>query len=224
MASIDRLFRVYEEIELPGGVQARVRAMSDYELQLRSKRSLEVSSKAVRELRNPDSGEHFSLIAPLDEATDESLRAICGSYHVRDANQQAARDLQPKYIPFPDDASDEEKRKVIEDREKELSDIRDKRIKKAGELLDAYRKSLESKDRDRLLAEAKRKIEGATADSAYADEYANQTLLICVETPDGKPYFDGVDEVRLVPSRVQDMILEKVRSVNEIDPLRLGGQ
>jgi len=221
--TVDRLFRVSKDIELLGH-KLKVRALSDLEMQLRHREAMRASVVVERALRDPDSTESLVNLAPLEQSAPDDLKSILVIYHQRETQIKAAREIPLDYLPFPDEATEEEQREVLARRETHAKLIQDKRKASVEQEVESYRKSLEDKSVEWLLAQAKGKTIMANASASFAEEFALHTIYTTLETPEGKRYFDSLDEVRLVPASVRNLILTTFSEVNDLDPLRLNGQ
>jgi len=218
--TLDRLFRVRKETSV-GQVKLWVRALSDFEMNVRHRQATKESLDATKRLADTESVEYQTYYLPLAEMDEPSLRVLLQSYQRREFTAQAEREILLEYIPFPDEASDDEERDVQDRREQAEKALPDRRKEFVTKKMDAFKTAIESKDRTWLESELKSQIKSSVSDAAYGERYVYETLLVQVETEDGKPYFRDLAEVRGLNRAVIDHLMAEGRSVNDLDPLAL---
>lgn len=221
---LDRLWRPCKDRELPGGITVVIRALSDYEIRARNRQSLEASITASESLKDKASSDYKTHISPLGDASDDDLKSIILSARRQEARQELDRQIQPKYLPIPDGASDDEEKEVLKNRESEIEKVKSERETKEIALMKKYVDELDSKDHETLVKEASQKIIKLVSDAAYSEEYVYGTVLASTEDRDGKQFFSSKDEVRKLPNQVLEILMKDFREVNDLDPLKLSGR
>ena len=222
MYTVDELFRTCKPIEL-AGKKLVVRALGDYELQLRNRLALLARVKAENRLKDEASDEYQTVLKPLDDETDGVLRSTLTEMWKWEAWQAAYREIQPKYIPFPDDPKPEEEAQVIADREAEPEKVREKREAFVKERVEANQKAFTEADHARLLSETRRLTILAYGQTEGDAELVHRTLLICVQKEDGQPYFKDMAQVQQLQGSVITALMKEFSEVNNLDPLKLNG-
>jgi len=224
--TMDDLFQVRQETEI-GGKKVSVRALSDLERQLASRKALEESAKKEKELKTDGSPDNLAAFATLDRGEDDTLKASLAIYKQNDAWREAIDKVQPEFIPFPDKATDEERRSVMLRRDEEIKRSTEARKTYVDKYIEKYKKSIDKLTHDQLVEEIRKQTIRLAVDLAYNETYELECLLVSVErNKDGLyvPYFRNRNEVSKVPDKVRAKLLETLRVVNGIDPLALNGQ
>lgn len=224
--SMDDLFQVRQETEI-GGKKVSVRALSDLERQLASRKALEESARKEKELKTDGSPDNLAAIATIEWGTDETLKDSLAIYKQSDAWREAIKEIQPNFIPFPDKATDEEQREVLIAREAELKRAHEARQAYAEKYIEKYKKDVAKLTREKMIAEVRKQTIRLATDLTYNESYELECLLVSVERmKDGVyvSYFRNKDEVRKVPDAVRSKLLVTLREVNDVDPLSWSGQ
>jgi hypothetical protein len=54
-------------------------------------------------------------------------------------------------------------------------------------------------------------------------ELVHRTILMCVQKPDGQPYFKDMGQVQQLQGSVITQLMKEFSEVNNLDPLKLNG-
>ena len=212
--TLDRLMRPTKQVSVAGRVFT-VRALTDLERNLRFRAATLARSKISRKLDDPNSEEHLVNFGDYASSTDEELRDVIAIFRRRDAWMQATKSVQYNFIPYPDEATEEERDAVNKQRE----DMLDRLNKERDAFVDKYiadlRKGLENGTREALLAEYMKAAKENILLGAFNEEADFQTLYISL---DGKM---PMEDVRGLHPSVRQKLLEAVMEVDNIDPLLL---
>lgn len=216
--TLDRLFRVSKEVELPGNIKVKVRALSDAELQTRNRSALRARFEAEKRLKDPESTEYIITLLPLEDADADAYRATLLAYRRSEVAGEAERELPLVYVPFPDNADDAERVVVLGQREESEKAIRQKRAELAEKWLANYAKTLTDMDEEALRKQCRQKTAEFFGRTEFFNEFMAHTIYLCTETLDGQRYFASVEEAKGVPLVVTNRIAEIVAEVNDLDP------
>lgn len=221
---LDSLFRTATEVRLPGGKTVTVRALGDAEIRGRESMARAEAARFRKKLKDENSDEHLSYISSLSELTDEQLRTLIVQMYVQlEAQDEARTQAKPQFVPVPEDANDEDKLDA-EDAQKE----EDERAQKEYEeilksLSEAFRKNVESWDRDKLLAEAR---EWTTRSLAYT-EFMRMTVLASLYMATevkGKRFFQSLQEVDNANRTIVNLLYDAFIEVNDKDSWEIAKQ
>jgi len=118
--TLDRLWRVSQPIEL-GGHKLVIRALSSYEIKCRFDEATLATLQVRKDLKAPDSRYYqLNIQSTLEAATDDELRLLIVRGTSGQATGEAVRDIQPEYVPYPDEASDAERAETLTARQAQL--------------------------------------------------------------------------------------------------------
>ena len=205
MATLDSLFLSSAEIEL-GNTKLYLRALSDFDLQARDEYALLALAKKNKELSDPASNDYLRYLGWTDAATDEQLQDMVLRVASYDFQRQALSDIQPKLIPMPDDATDEERADILTKREEESVATQEARKDSVKAKNDALSEELKLLDHWKLLARARRSQANFQERDAYIRAVEQYTLYAicfkdsaCKERLFSKP--DDVSESTTPPAR-----------------------
>ena len=166
-----------------------MRTLTDAELSLRELTSLEASSVTEERLEDEASEEYKSIIAPLSRLDPPDLIAVIMAVRGRFIEERVRSEFPFRYIPFPDDATEEEKREVLTSRREHEATVRQKRSEDYSTRMAKDRGELEGLDTEELIAKAKNALISTEVFTAKLTEFHIQTIyMACVV--DGKPAFD----------------------------------
>lgn len=216
MVLLDRLFRASTEVEVPNGV-VTVHALGDVDIRQRDELALAEASRFRRLLKDPDSPEFLSLIAPLDDYPAEALCSTLVAYYEQlDAWPEAIKAIKPRFIAEPEGAELDEKLDANDEQQREDEEVKVKRAEWVKSLTDSYAKAIESWSQDKLLAEVKVKAIQMFAFLRYSDEARYASIYLSTEK-EGKPYFPTLASVRQTNRSVLDRLLTAFEEVDKID-------
>jgi len=159
-ARLDDLFRVVMDVEVLGR-KMYVRALSDFDVQARDEYALRASARARRSLSDSTSEDAQARLGWLDTATDEQLQKAVG-YLIEAVDQpeltrQVIRDIEPRMIPFPDGADDDEKADVLKQREDEIKRVEKERLAFIEQGLKERKAKTATMTREQMIAFARQK-------------------------------------------------------------------
>jgi len=220
--TLDRLFRPNVPFEI-GGQKFTIRALSDPEQNGRSMYATNRGRKIEKELADPQSDIYQYRIFVLERMSVESLQALLRGNRAGEIRRDLERDKPPVYIPFPDEATEEEKRAVLDSREeseaKRVKDINDAVEVKSSEFFDKF---LKDKAQAELFGMAKAQIIETLVLEQANMTFAHYTLY-CAVMKDGEQFFASPDEVAQMKDEVIFKMYRVAHEVNGIDPLALNG-
>lgn len=216
---LDDLYNTEADITLPDGQVITVRTMTDAEVNVRELASLEVSSVIEERLSDKGDPEYLSLIAPLEHLDPPDLIAVIMAVKTRYIEDRVRAEFPFRYIPFPDDATDEEKRDVLTRRRESEAKVQQRRSEVQSERGAKERADLEELDHDELRARATNALVSTEMFTARLTEYYAQTIFMACVDEDGSPTFD-LEAVRKHGTRggLNEKVFQRLMSVyNEID-------
>lgn len=216
---LDDLCRPYEIVTLPNGKNVRVRALSDAELRARDLEATRVSAVMMERLRDPNSREYQSIVLPVLQGDAAVMRQALLAYRSVEAAREVQIEIQPEFIPFPDNASEEEKREVMLRREAQNKEIAEKRAARIAALVEKEKAALSEMDEDKLRDLVSRRSVNGVSDSIWSDEFVIQTIYLSCEVEDGSGrYFVSPDQARGLPRTVRSLLWNKYAEADRIDP------
>lgn len=221
--TLDSLWRTKLPLTL-GEETVWVRVLSDLDLQARDEHAILAMVRRRRVLETPGTREHELYVESLDAAPDADLRTILGMAAQADLVREALRTIRTQVLPFPEEATDEEKARVIGERLAEDKRSQEERDAWVKEKLTAAQKGFVEMDRETLLASAREKqleTQGRLASSRGFQDYsiyaATYHDAACLERRFGSP-----EEVSQLPTEVRNTLLDFYFSkVDTIRPLDL---
>jgi hypothetical protein len=212
--TLDRLFRATKVVPIQNRT-FNVRALTDLERNMRYRTAALVRSKTARKLDDPNSDESLINFGTYEEYTDDELRDVILVFRRRDAMRDAARTVQYKFVPYPDNATEAEVDTVNHQREEALAKMGADREKFVEDYLASTKIKLSEMERNLLLGEYKRCVRESVLTSVFAEEIDMQTLFISL---DGQL---TLEDVRGLASQVRQRLIESITEVDNIDPLAL---
>lgn len=219
----DRLFRAEHPVTLAGRVLS-VRALSAIDVKNRFDEGTLASVQARRDMKDPTSRRYrIRVSAVLEEIGDDDLRQLIVNATRNQSAVEAVRTIRAELTPIPDGASEDEQRDVVEERQKDLERagaLRQKFVDARGEQAQVKAAAM---DRAALEKEYIRLATIIAIDNAFGEAYEDAGLLYAVRLPSGEPYFSSLDDARALPDEARQKLLEEMRLVNDLDPLRLSG-
>jgi len=219
--TIDRLFRAMTEVVMPNDDVVFVRALSDSERKSRSMSALAAAVRLEDKLLDESSEEYAVHILSLKRAERDELLSICEQWAITDAWQAAYKEVKDELIPFPDDATDEEKKAVIRKREKSEARTKEKREKLVEERVAKYRGEANKKEDEELRKEAitRRRMITAMIESQNEDYYV--TVFLSTHKKVGDKfikYFESLYEVKQLDATVMARLYDTQKEVDSLDP------
>jgi len=217
---IDKFFRVSTETHLPDGTAITVRTLSDVELKARQAHAVSILGQTAQKLRNPESEEHKSRIAPLSEVTNESLVETLVSTWRPEWIGEARESQRMMIFPYPDDASDVEKADVDRKQKEHEQATFAERAKYLANRELAFREKVGGWDRETILKNVVDRAVGLYALDESLQEQDYYTIWRGVER-DSKSHWASVDEVRQLNPKVVSELLRVYQEVDSQDPWEL---
>jgi len=222
MLTTDRLYRALLPFEFHG--QALVaRALSGPENDERNLHATRTAMLLERKLKDPESVEYWGNLRVYDEMAPETLRELLLAFRRTTYRQDAVRDEPPTYIPFPENATEEQKREVLARRDEEAAAWGQRIDESVKRRMKSFEDSLATLAPEALLAQVKRAAIYNLTNAAANDAFVHYSLYLSIQTPQGERRFASVEEAAGLPDPVVTVFYQKVREVNEIDPLAWSG-
>lgn len=187
---LDDLYNTEATVTLPDERVITVRTLTDAEVNLRDLASLEASSVVEEQYSDEGSEDYKSLIGPIELLDPPDLIAIIMAVRERFIGERVNSEHPFRYIPFPDKASEEEKREVLTRRRESEAKVIHRRSEEKSATLIKERTDLEElDDPGELLRRAKNSMMNTEMFTARVSEFYAQTVyLSCTE--DGDLAFD----------------------------------
>ena len=208
---IDRMLRAYTQV---GDVT--VRALSDLDVRERDRVALEASREEADELRDEKSEKYKKLIAPMLDMNDDEMRAALVAFQGRQYWRDIEAELQYEYIPFPDDATLEERQEVLRKREIHEEEIRGQRAAVIAKRIATFDEKVQIWTTEVLRREMQRRAIAAHSMAKYADVWNYATLVLaCFK--DGEPLFETWEGVPEMSSRAVEKLFTAYREVDSVD-------
>lgn len=220
--SLDSLFRVRTEVNLPGGETVTVRALSEYEMSARERHAQAEAARFVKRLSDEGSDDYAAIVLPILQSSHEARIAAMKIYFQTEARRVARERNAPNYIPIPDNATEEEERRILIEREAEIERVEARRREDANKIYSELERSLEKMGEEEVLRVLIEKTKEYAAMSVKAREMVSYTIHIATLRPDGSKRFT-LQEAREMPEGVREIILSAFSEVNNKDPLSLSG-
>jgi hypothetical protein len=216
--TLDRLYRASKLVDLPGGGQMMMRALSDAERQQIELDSLAAAMSFDRRIKDPDSSEYLSYIYPLEEASTDVLIDVLCAWRKGEAEGEAAREIKDEFIAFPKDASIEEKKDVLRQREEYETVVSAKRRLYVENAVKAAREKFAQLEEAKLRSEAKfRKIQYMSAAEAYSTRL-KRAVFYGAEKLDGGRFFESFSDVKELDSTFLAFLYQEQKEVDSLDP------
>lgn len=208
---IDRMLRAYTQV---GDVT--VRALSDLDVRERDRIALEASREKADELRDEQSEEYKELIAPMLDMDDSEMKAAIVAFQGRQYWRDIEAELQYEYIPFPDDATLEERQEVLRKREVHEEQVRKERATVIAKRIATFDEKVQIWTTEVLQREMQRRAVAAHSMAKYADVWNYATLVLaCFRN--GKPLFETWEDVPEMSSRAVEGLFTAYRKVDSVD-------
>ena len=208
---LDRMLRAYTKV---GDIT--VRALSDLDVRERDRIALEASREEADMLRDEESEGHQKLIAPMLDMTEDEMRATVVAFQGRQYLRDIEVELPYEYIPFPDEATLEERQEVLRKRDAHEEKVREERAAVVAKKVAAFDGKVQNWTAEVLQGEVQRRAIAAHALAKYADVYQYATLaLACFR--DGDPLFEKWEDVPQMSSKAVEGLFTAYREVDSVD-------
>ena len=212
---LDRMLRAYTKV---GDVT--VRALSDLDVRERDRIALEASREEADRLRDEASDGYGELVAPLLEIGDDEMRAAIVAFQGRRYWRDIENELPYQYVPFPDDATLEERQEVLRKRETHEELIREERASVIAKRIAAFDEKVQSWTTEVLRREIQRRAIASHSLAKYADVW-NYVTLVLACFRDGKPLYKKWEDVPEMATRAVERLFTAYREVDSVDPWEL---
>ncbi|NIQ88604.1 MAG: hypothetical protein GWN93_05810 [Deltaproteobacteria bacterium] len=187
---LDKLYNTEAVVTLPDGSVVTVRVLTDAEVQIRELAATKAAGAVERQLRDKDSEEYEDLIAPLQQLDRDGHEAIVMSIAAITMSEEVQREYAFRYIPFPDDATEEERRETLEARDEHEARIQRQRSEELSRRLAARREELKVLDEDTLRTRAESATVRTQAFNDRLEEFYCQTVYMSCRDSKDAPAFD----------------------------------
>lgn len=214
--TLDKLFRAFKPVELPNGETVIVRALSDAERKTKQMATLRAAIRLDQRLDDPESDEYLVYITPVAQLPREELEEIVVEWQKNDLARAAFEQYKNEYLPFPDDATDEEMKDVLGKRKESEAATEQARKDYVKREAKVFAKKVQGWTDEVLLKEAVRRKKFAVSIGERFSEDVYQTIFLGTEK-DGHRYFSSMDEVRSMHTDVLNRLLESQREVDSLD-------
>lgn len=213
---LDDFFRVTTKLELPGGKTLYLRALSDWETRQRTEAALVASTKRRRELRDSESVAHATYIEPIEFGIEEDLRNTIAVLESRNVATDVVDEMPVPYIPFPDDASLEERQDVVEKREQAEKNTEKDRKKAIKARVKKIEKHLAKKKKAYLVGRCKTAQINAQALVAYVEEFNRQGVFYSCFKDENRAerFFESPEETSNLPPLIYDKLLAEYATID----------
>jgi hypothetical protein len=219
---LDDLYNTEAEVALPDGKVILVRTLTDAEVNHRELEAIKAASVVEAEFEDETSQRYKDLIEPLQRLDHDGLVAIIMAVQEVVIREEVVRENPFRYVPFPDDATEDEKRDVMRRREEQEAQVRQRRSEEISRRLSARREEMQILEDDDLMKRAKRALVNTEAFNRRIEEFYTQTVYqstwldskhpFKLEAVRGHGKRDGLNE------KVFRKILEVYGEIDTADP------
>ena len=218
--TLDRLFRPTKPVTIADR-KLVVRALSGPEQELRSLYANNQARKVEKELADTTSDVYQMRIEALKDLSVEELATLSKNMKSVDIQREVVDKNQPVYQPYPDEATDEEKRAVDQSRE-DAEKARQEKIKAdAKTALDEYAATLAGKTLEELLAIVRPQMVKSIIQERQNMSFAYYSVFAQVQDESGKRYFQSAEEASNMHRDVMFNLFGEAQAVNNVNPLGL---
>ncbi len=205
--TVDSMFRVQIPIVVLG-CRFWIRVLSETDTQARDEYAMLAMAKKRKALTTSGSPEHTIYISGLDDEPDENLRAAVLVAEAAEWTRQAQNDLAPRLIPFPDDADDDDKTRVLDERAAELERVKQARLDWVTARANERREVLNKMGHADLVYTMKRKQVDAQGRAALSRAFINYTLYAALfkDADCSTRVFESPDRVSDMPEAMREQI------------------
>jgi len=183
---LDDLFNVEATVTLPGGEAIIVRTLTDAEIQMRDKASITAAAAVEAKLLDKESDEHKEMIEPLQQLGRDDLIIIIMAVADVTTRAEVEREYPYRYVPLPDDASEEEKREVTRRQEESEARVLHLRSEEVSTRLTDIANKLSELDEDKLRSRAVNAAMQSSIFNAKYEEFIVQTVYMSARIGSGK--------------------------------------
>jgi hypothetical protein len=215
--TLDHLMRANKAVVLPDNSTVRVRSLSDAERRQKQLASLRASIRLDEKLADETTDEYAVYLYSVKQLSRDELLKVLEQWKRNNAMESAVRELEPEYIPFPDNPSDDEMKDVLKLREASEKQLADRRVEYVENQVKAYLQSAEKWTDDTLLKEAiaRKRMLVSLEEVLNEDVYQSVYLGTCKE--DGSRYFENIQQVRNTSTQLLIFLLENQREVDNVN-------
>ena len=220
--SVDDLFRVKSQVSVLGR-DFWIRVLSEADTQARDEYAMRAMARRRKALATPGTPEHETYVESLDTQGDETLRQALLAVEAAALSRQAQNEISARLIPFPEDASDEEKTTVLEQREKELERVHTERAEWLAKQINDRNDAIAKMERTTLVALTKEKQIEAQGQVALSRAFMNYTLYAAVFKDEAcqRRAFTGPEIVSDMPdtarNHLTDVYFRELDRITQLD-------
>jgi hypothetical protein len=215
--TLDALFRARRRTELPDKTNVYVRALSDAERKQRELDAISASIRFDRKLKDKDSSEYLCYIHPVEEADREILVDVLCDWERNDATRTSYKEVKDEFIPYPDNASFEEKKEVEINRAESEAATKEKRSKFVEDAVTKAREKFEKLDDDVLRKEAIGKKVRYLSMMESVNEEIRRGVFYGTVKEDGARYFEDYEQVCQLDSQLLGFLYQQQLEVDSLD-------
>lgn len=224
--TLDRFYRVQDEVKLPDGKMIYLRSLSDGEMGIRRKAATLAARACREELRDENGAAFRDFIAPITDADDEDLVQVIVSLSQNDFAREAVESNPRQHIPYPDDADLEERLKVDENRDAQWKSVREARTAHIEGRSEAYEERVRNSwSREQRVAKAEELQKTNQAMAAYLIEDELQLIFLgCFKDKKRKRlYFKSAAVIESLDARVKIRLRDELNALNRVDIFTIQG-
>lgn len=224
--TLDRFYRVQDEVGLPDGKTIHLRSLSDGEMGIRRKAAMLAARACREELRDENGAAFRDFIAPIADADEEDLIQTIVSLSQSDFAREAVESHPRRHIPYPDDADLEERLAVDEKRDAHWKSVREARTAHVEGRSKAYEERVRNDwSREQRVAKAGELQKTNQAMAAYLKEDELQLILLgCFKDKKRKQlYFKSAAVIEKLDARVKIRLRDELNALNQVDIFTIQG-
>lgn len=216
---LDDLWRVITEIDLPGGRKAYCRTLSDWEVRHRQEMAVVGSKHKRDELKDRKSDAYQTYIAPIQFAQRGDLEETIVALEQREFIRQTFEEIKANYVPYPDEATLEERHEVLEAREKEDKRVEEARRKAMEAKAAQLKKTLAKRKKENLVERCQAAQANALVLNAFVEEFNAMTVSLCCFSDEARKQrlFKSADEVKALNPLILDKLLGAYREIDRVN-------
>ncbi len=205
--TVDSMFRVQIPIEVLG-CPFWIRVLSETDTQARDEYAMLAMAQKRKALATSGSHEHTIFIASLDDEPEENLRAAILAADAVEWTRQAQAEITARLIPFPDDADDDDKTRVLQEREDEAKRVQQARMDYVTARVKERKEVVDKMGRADLLYTLRRKQVDAQGRAAMSRAFINYTLYAALfkDAECKTRAFETPDQVSDMPEAMRDQV------------------
>lgn len=186
---LDDLYNTEATVTMPDGSEVLVRTLTEAEVSVRDLAATRASKDADDVLRDEESEENDELIKPLADLNRTELEAVIMGFAMVALRRDVQEEYPYRYIPFPEDATEDEKEDTLRQRDEHEARVRQNRSEELSRRMTARRDELQELDDEQLHDRAVKAMVRAQKLNARIEEFNVQTLCMACRNEKGEPFF-----------------------------------